>query len=80
MELFLAWLLRQMRRARIVFVGLYLLVVAGFAYAEPRSAWTWLIALIGALLCVGVWGLVGFWHQVFMQRRARGNEVERNDG
>lgn len=80
MEVVLAWLLRQMRRARIVFVGLYLLVVAGFVYAEPWSAWTWLIALIGALLCVGVWGLVGFWYQVFMLRRARENEVERNDG
>ena len=43
MELFLAWLLRQMHRARIVFVGLYLLVMAGFIYAEPRSAWTRLI-------------------------------------
>ncbi len=80
MELFLAWLLRQMRRARIVFVGLYLLVVAGFVYAEPRSAWTWLIVLLGALLCIGIWGLVGFWHYVFTQRRERMNEVERSDG
>ena len=80
MELFLAWLLRQMRRARIVFVGLYLVVVAGFVFAEPRSAWTWLIALLGALLCVGIWGLVGFWHYVFTQRRERMNGIERSDG
>ena len=80
MEAFLAWLLRQMRRARIVFIGLYLVVVAGFVIAKPYSAWTWLIALLGALLCVGIWGLVGFWHYVFTQRREHENEVGRSDG
>lgn len=80
MQLFLAWLLRQMRRARAVFIGLYVLIAAGFLYAEPRSGWTWLIVVLGGLLCLAFWGLVGFWSYVFAQRSERANGVRREDG
>jgi hypothetical protein len=69
MDLVLAWLLRQMRRARIVFTGLYLVVSAGYLYADPRAGWTWLILVGGALLCLLFWGLVGFWSDLFSRGR-----------
>lgn len=69
MELFLAWLLRQMRRARVVFIGLYLVSAAGFLFADPRAGWTWFIVVSGALLCLLFWGLVAFWTTVFTQKQ-----------
>lgn len=80
MELFLAWLLRQMRRARLVFAGLYLLIAAGFLYAEPRSGWTWIIIVLGALLSVAFWGLVGFWSDVSSQQHDTQPGIRRDDG
>jgi hypothetical protein len=80
MELFIAWLLRQMRRARVVFIGLYVLIALGFIYAEPHSGWTWLIVALGGLLCVAFWGLVGFWADIFLHRNERENGIRRDDG
>lgn len=68
MELFLAWLLRQMRRARVVFIGLYLVSAAGFLLADPHAGWTWFIVIAGALLCLLFWGLVAFWTMVFTHK------------
>ncbi len=66
----LAWLLGAMRRARFVFVGLYLVVAAGYLWADPRAGWTWFIVLAGGLLCVLFWRLVAFWSFVFTRRPA----------
>lgn len=72
MDVVLALLLRLMRRARFVFVGLYLVISAGFLYADPRSGWTWFIVIAGAALCVLFWGLVAFWSHVFARRKKPG--------
>ncbi|MBD3844914.1 hypothetical protein GGC47_003307 [Bosea sp. OAE752] len=64
----LAWLLRTMRRVRFVFVGLYLVVAAGYLWADPHAGWTWFIVLAGAGLCLLFWGLVAFWSFVFTRR------------
>lgn len=69
MDIAIAWLLGLMRRARLVFVGLYSVVTAGFLFVEPRSGWTWFIIVAGALLCLLFWGLVAFWTSVFARRR-----------
>lgn len=69
MDSLLPWLLRQMRRARLVFTGLYLVVSAGYLYADPRAGWTWFIIVAGALLCLLFWWLVGLWSQAFARRR-----------
>lgn len=74
MEQVLAWLLRLMRRARLVFVGLYAVSAAGFLYAEPRSGWTWFIVGGGAVLCVLFWGLIAFWTTVFTSRQSSESE------
>ncbi len=71
MDLALALLLKLMRRVRYVFVALYLVVSAGFLYAEPRSRWTWFIVVAGAALCLVFWGLVGFWTYALARRRSR---------
>ena len=71
MDLALALLLKLMRRVRYVFVALYLVVSAGFLYAEPRSGWTWFIVVAGAVLCLVFWGLVGFWTYAFARRQSR---------
>lgn len=65
-------LLGLMRRARLVFLGLYAIVAAGFLYAEPRAGWTWFIVVAGAGLCALFWALVAFWTHVFAGRRPRG--------
>jgi hypothetical protein len=67
----LTWLLRQMRRARFVFSGLYIVVSIGFLLADPRAGWTWFIIIAGALLCLLFWGLVAFWTSVFTYRQGR---------
>ena len=71
MDLTLALLLKLMRRVRYVFVALYLVVSAGFLYAEPRSGWTWFIVVAGAVLCLAFWGLVRFWTYAFARRQSR---------
>jgi len=76
METVLAWLLPLMRRARLVFTGLYLVVAAGFLYADPRAGWTWFIVVAGGLLCLVFWGLVAFWNVVFTRRP----DADRRDG
>lgn len=68
MESLLAWLLSVMRRARFVFTGLYLVVAAGYLWADPRAGWTWFIVLAGGLLCLVFWRLVAFWSVVFTRR------------
>jgi hypothetical protein len=70
-DLTLALLLKLMRRVRYVFVALYLVVSAGFLYAEPRSGWTWFIVVAGAVLCLAFWGLVRFWTYAFARRQSR---------
>jgi hypothetical protein len=79
MESFLDWLLRQMRRARYVFIGLYLVSAAGFLVAEPHSGWTWFIVIAGALLCLLFWGLVAFWTTVFTQKQNVDPELRRDN-
>jgi len=76
MEGALAWLLSLMRRARFVFTWLYLVVAAGFLYADPRAGWTWFIVIAGGLLCLLFWGLVAFWSYVFTRRPS----ADRRDG
>jgi hypothetical protein len=71
MDIVLALLLRLMRRARFVFVALYLVVSAGFLYADPKAGWTWFIVVAGALLCLLFWGLVAFWVRFFTQKQGR---------
>lgn len=72
MNSLVAMLLGLMRRARFVFVALYLIVAAGFLVAEPRSGWTWFIIVAGAMLCALFWALVAFWTHVFAGRHGRG--------
>lgn len=79
MDLFLAWLLRQMRRARYVFIGLYLISAAGFLFADPRAGWTWFIVITGALLCLLFWGLVAFWTMVFTSKQNTDPELRRDN-
>ncbi len=71
MDAVIAVLLQLMRRARFVFIGLYLVSALGFLYADPRAGWTWFIVIAGALLCLLFWGLVAFWTRVFEQRQGR---------
>ena len=71
MDSILAFLLRLMRRARFVFIAVYIVVAAGFLYADHRSGWTWFIVCAGALLCLLFWGLVAFWTQVFTSKQGR---------
>lgn len=71
MDSLIAVLLRLLRRARLVFVTVYLVVGAGFLVAEPRAGWTWFIIVAGAALCALFWALVAFWTHVFAQRRGR---------
>lgn len=80
MDRLLALLLRLMRRARVVFVGLYLVVSAGFLYADARAGWTWFIVVAGALLCLLFWGLVAFWTHVFTRRPARDGDSGSDHG
>jgi hypothetical protein len=77
-DLALALLLKLMRRVRYVFVALYLVVSAGFLYAEPRSGWTWFIVVAGAILCLAFWGLVGFWSYAFARRQSRASGQSRD--
>lgn len=79
MEPFLAWLLRQMRRARVVFIGIYLVSTAGFLVADPRSGWTWFIVIAGALLCLLFWGLVARWTRLSNQKRNADPELRRDN-
>ncbi len=76
---FTGWLLRQMRRARLVFVVLYLVSSAGFVLADPGAGWTWFIVGAGALLCLLFWGLVGFWTMVFTQKQNPDRELRRDN-
>jgi len=70
MDIAIALLLRLMRRARLLFLGCYLLAAAGFLYSDPRSGWTWAIVVAGALLSLLFWALVAFWTHVFTGRAA----------
>ncbi|RDJ21473.1 hypothetical protein DWF00_22720 [Bosea caraganae] len=79
MDLFLGWLLRQMRRARYVFVGLYLVSASGFLFADPSAGWTWFIVISGALLCLLFWGLVAFWTMLFTQKQDAKAELRRDN-
>lgn len=78
MKPFLAWLLRQMLRARLVFAALYAVSAAGFLYADPRAGWTWFIVIAGALLCLLFWGLVTFWQAAFTRRRRPEGRTKRD--
>jgi hypothetical protein len=80
MDRLLALLLGLMRRARFVFVVLYLVVSAGFLFADPRAAWTWFIVVAGALLCLLFWGLVAFWTSVFTHKPARDGDGGNDHG
>jgi hypothetical protein len=71
MDSLVAMLLGLMRRARFVFVAVYLVVAAGFLVAEPGAGWTWFIIVAGAILCALFWTLVAFWTHVFTGRRGR---------
>jgi hypothetical protein len=71
MDSLVAMLLGLMRRARFVFVALYLVVAGGFLVAEPRSGWTWFIIVAGAALCALFWALVAFWAHVLAGRHGR---------
>ena len=63
-----AWLPGMLRRARFVFVGLYLVVAAGYLWADPRAGWTWFIVIAGGLLCCLLWWLVARWSLVVTRR------------
>lgn len=78
MDLFLVWLLRQMRRARFVFIALYFVSSTGFLIADAHSGWTWFIVIAGALLCLLFWGLVAFWTMVFTQKQTPDPELRRD--
>ena len=56
-----AWWLGALRRARFVIVGLYLVVAAGYLWADPRA---------GGLLCCLFWGFVPRRSFVFTRRPA----------
>lgn len=62
------WPLGVLRRARFVLVGLYLVVAAGYLWADPRAGWTWFIVIAGGLLCYLLWWLVARWSFVFTRR------------
>jgi hypothetical protein len=62
------WWLGALRRARFVFVGLYLVVAGGYLWADPHAGWTWFIVLAGGLLCCLLWWLVARWSFVFTRR------------
>lgn len=72
MDSVVAIVLGLMRRARFVFVALYLVVGAGFLFADPRAGWTWFIIAAGAVLCALFWALVAFWTHVFAGRHGHG--------
>lgn len=54
----LALLVEALRWARFVALALYLLVAAGYLYADPRSGWSWFIVIAGGLICGLLWWLV----------------------
>jgi hypothetical protein len=62
------WWLGALRRARFVFVGLYLVVAGGYLWADPHAGWTWFIVLAGGLLCCLLWWLVARRSAVFSRR------------
>ena len=71
MDSLVAMLLGLMRRARFVFVAVYLIVGTGFLIAELRAGWTWFIVMAGAALCALFWALVAFWTHVFDRKQGR---------
>jgi len=80
MDSILAFLLRLMRRARFVFIAVYVAVAAGFLYADHRSGWTWFIVCAGALLCLLFWWLAAFWTQVSTSKHGRDGESGTDHG
>ncbi len=61
-------LLGALRRARFVLLGLYLVVAAGYLWADPRAGWTWFIVVAGGSLCCLLWWLVAGRGLVFTRR------------
>ncbi|WP_353186638.1 hypothetical protein [Bosea sp. (in: a-proteobacteria)] len=62
------WWFGALRRARFVLLGLYLVVAAGYLWADPRAGWTWFIVVAGGLLCCLLWWFVARQSFVFTRR------------